>query len=144
MNWGWRIAIFLTCFIGFIMYMVIYSFGVNGELVADDYYNQEVQYQLNIDAQKNGFEFAKEVELSSTENGVLISFPKSFNLSYQKGDISFYRPDNSKLDKSFAMNLGSDNTQNLDQKALAKGFYTVTIQFVSEGKMYLINKEIWV
>lgn len=144
MNWGWRIAIFLTLFIGFIMYMVIYSFGVTNDLVSEDYYNQEIQYQLNIDAQKNALPFSEEVKLTSTEDKVMITFPSDFNLEIEKGDISFYRPDNAKLDKSITLQLDANNSQSINRKEIAGGFYKVTIQFINKGKTYLINKEIWV
>lgn len=144
MNWGWRIAIFLTLFIGFIMYMVIYSFGVTSDLVADDYYNQEIQYQLNIDAQKNALPFTKEVSISSNSEKISVTFPESFDMIIEKGDISFYRPDNAKLDKSIALRLDSNNSQKINKKEIASGFYKVTIQFINKGKTYLINKEIWI
>ena len=144
MSWGWKIAIFLTLFIGFIMSMVIYSFTTTADLVAEDYYNQEIQYQLSIDAQKNALDISKKVSLSTSENEITLKFPESFDLNIEKGDISFYRPENAKLDRSFEFDLNENNEQKINKGKITKGFYKVTIQFISEGKTYLFDKEIWV
>jgi len=144
MNWGWRIAVFLTCFIGFIMYMVIYSFGVENDLVAEDYYNQEIQYQAHIDAQTNALPFNKEVTVSSKTDKVEIQFPADFDITYTDGEISFYRPDDAKLDKKYTLTLTPEKNQIIDKSEIAPGFYKVTIQFTDGEKIYLMNKEIWV
>lgn len=144
MNWGWRIALFLTLFISFILYMVIYSFGRTNDLVSDDYYNQEIQYQKNIDAQENGLYLAREISINSKKDVILIEFPKSFEAKIEKGDISFYRPDNAKLDRSFTMELDQDNTQSIHKSEVASGFYKITIQFIQNGELHLINKEMWI
>jgi len=144
MNWGWRIALFLTLFISFILYMVIYSFGRTNDLVSEDYYNQEIQYQKNIDAQENALSLAKEVKIVSHEDKIVLSFPSSFDSNIEKGDISFYRPDNALLDRSFPMNLGEDNSQTFLKKNIVSGFYKITIQFVKNGELFLINKEMWI
>lgn len=123
--------------------MVIYSFGRTNDLVSEDYYNQEIQYQKNIDAQENGLKLSKELSIVVENEEIKITFPESFNSIVEKGDISFYRPDNAKLDRSFPMNLDDKNTQLIDKKTIVSGFYKITIQFVQEGKLHLINKEMW-
>ena len=144
MNWGWRIALFLTLFISFILYMVIYSFGRTNDLVSEEYYNQEIQYQKNIDAQENALSIAKAVKIVSHEEKIVLLFPYSFDSNIEKGDISFYRPDNALLDRSFPMNLGEDNSQTFLKKNIVSGFYKITIQFVKNGELFLINKEMWI
>ncbi|MGB1039511.1 MAG: FixH family protein [Flavobacteriales bacterium] len=144
MNWGWKITIFLTCFITFILSMVVYSFYTTNDLVAEDYYNQEIHYQQNIDAQKNALPFAKDVTVKGDSKEILVSFPENFDLEIEQGDISFYRPDNAKLDKSFDLKLTQNNTQSLKKTEIISGQYKVTIQFISGDKTYIIKKDIWV
>ena len=144
MNWGWKITIFLTCFITFILSMVVYSFYTTNDLVAEDYYNQEIHYQQNIDAQKNALPFAKDVTVKGDPKEILVSFPENFDLEIEQGNISFYRPDNAKLDKSFDLKLTQNNTQSLNKTEIISGQYNVTIQFISGNKTYIIKKDIWV
>ena len=120
MNWGWRITIFLTCFIAFILSMVVYSFYTTNDLVAEDYYNQEIHYQMNIDAQKNALELSKEVQLTSETEVVKIQFPNDFNINYTDGEISFYRPDDAKLDQKFSLKLSDSNTQTFDKRTYSR------------------------
>jgi hypothetical protein len=53
-TWGHGIALALGCFIGFIFYISFFIFpnGNNSELVSDNYYQDELEYQKVIDAKK--------------------------------------------------------------------------------------------
>mgnify|MGYP000509856137 FL=1 len=55
-NWGTGIVIVIAAFISFIMYFVI-TMSTNNkysyDLVTDNYYQQELQYQKQIEAEKN-------------------------------------------------------------------------------------------
>ena len=122
---------------------MIYSFSTTNDLVAEDYYNQEIQYQDNIDAQKNALPYNKDVTVSSNPDNVIIQFPENFDVKFTDGEISFYRPDNAKLDRKFDLELSPENNQMLDKSKIAPGFYKVTIQFTTGDKHYLMNKDIW-
>ena len=45
MNWGNRIILVFVCFIAFILSMVTRAFQQDFDLVAEDYYAQELNYQ---------------------------------------------------------------------------------------------------
>ena len=53
MNWGYRIIIVFVLFIAGILSMVLYVNSKGADLVAEDYYMQEVNYQDIINAKSN-------------------------------------------------------------------------------------------
>ena len=55
----WRITIVFVVFIGFIVTLVTYTAFLDTDLVAEDYYQQEVNYQDIIKAKKNGLRWLK-------------------------------------------------------------------------------------
>ncbi|MGB1317661.1 MAG: FixH family protein, partial [Flavobacteriales bacterium] len=56
MNWGWGISIFYGSFVVFMLGMVTLAFQQDFDLVADDYYEQEIAYQGRIDQMNNAAE----------------------------------------------------------------------------------------
>jgi hypothetical protein len=53
MNWGYKIAITFILFGALIIFMVVKSFQQNIDLVTDDYYQEELKYQQQIDKLEN-------------------------------------------------------------------------------------------
>lgn len=141
MNWGWKIAVFMGAFIVFIMSMVVMSFGNKIDLVSEDYYQKELAFQDMIDAKQNASEFEKEVSIKQTEDGLEVSFPETFNKTIETGSITFFRPDNSALDLKKELNLAASK-QLIDYTGFKPGFYSVFIDFTSNGKAYHIEKSL--
>ena len=53
MNWGKGVTIAFILFVGFIMFMVVGAFRENFDLVSDDYYLEEINYQDKINQKAN-------------------------------------------------------------------------------------------
>jgi len=143
-NWGWGIAIFLTCFIAFILYFVIYSFGNKYDLEYEDYYPRELVHQQEIDATKNALPFAKDIKIKSTETSVEVNFPAKFTKQITEGMVTFFRPSDKDLDKDFKLNLDSKNSQSIDINEFKTGFYNVIIEFKDSEKSYYLKKGIYI
>ena len=141
MNWGWKIAIFMTAFIAFIMSMVIMAFGNKIDLVSEDYYQKELDYQEVIDAKSNAIDITSQVSIKQNENDLELTFPDSFNETITEGKISFYRADNSALDQTKTLNL-VDFKQLITNEGFEFGYYSVFIDFTAEGKAYHIEKSL--
>ena len=53
LNWGNWIAVAYSVFVLFIIAMVYLAFGEKWDLVAENYYEQEIQYQDKINSIEN-------------------------------------------------------------------------------------------
>ena len=82
-NWGTAIVIAFVCFISFIMYFVI-RMSTNEkyehDLVVEDYYQQELKFQSDIDKETNSKSLETNVSWTKTADGVKITFPKDFDI----------------------------------------------------------------
>lgn len=143
-NWGTGIAIAIVAFIGFIMYFVITMSTDNTyshDLVTDKYYQQELKYQQEIDAEKNASVLKENIKLSKTPQGLQIKFPDDFSSKEIKGKVFLYRPSNKQLD--FEMPISITNTYLLvPEKRLLGGRWNITISWTYKNTAYLFKKEL--
>ncbi len=135
-NWGTGIIIFLVLFFISIFWFVFFSFSTQQDLVEEDYYPKELQYNEHLQKQKNVKELGAEVSYEITEESLIFNFPKNQNYSKIKGQIIMYRPSNKKLDQTYSIQLDTLNRQMLSTSKLLKGKYIVKIGWSYEGKAF--------
>lgn len=138
-NWGTGIVLSFIAFIAFILYFVVLSFrdpASNHDLVTDDYYKKELNYQQDLDASRNLEQFGGGVQALITEDGLLIEFPAAMEAAKINGTVSLYRPSNKQLD--FETPIQLSNKQMLIPKSrLLDGRWDIRISWTYEGKPYL-------
>jgi len=143
-NWGTGIAIAIVAFMSFILYMVITMSTNNSysyDLVTEKYYQKELGFQDEINAEKNAIEFKEKVIFKRTKEGLKIKFPESFSSENVKGKVFLYRPSNKHLD--FEIPISISNTYLLvPEKRLLDGRWNINLAFKYNNKEYLIKKEI--
>ncbi|MEO1013328.1 MAG: FixH family protein, partial [Bacteroidota bacterium] len=101
LNWGTGIVLAFIGFIGFILFFVVrmnMDDSANHDLVTDEYYQKELAYQKEIDAETNAKNLEEPITLTKTQKGLLIQFPKNLKEENIKGTVSLYRPSNKHLD----------------------------------------------
>jgi hypothetical protein len=81
MNWGKGIVIALTLFIGFISFLVVKIMSQDVDLVSEDYYKQEIDYEARIQKEQNGLNNAAKIELIDQEAYVVVQLPDSSSLT---------------------------------------------------------------
>ena len=143
-NWGTGIVISFILFIGFIMYMVITMMSgdkYNHDLVTEEYYKKEINYQEEIDAEKNAQLLSENIEVKTSSKGVEIYFPKDLKFKEIKGIINFYRPSNKKLDFNIPIDLKSHSLIILNEKVV-EGKWGIIIDWKYEGVKYLFKDKI--
>jgi hypothetical protein len=138
-NWGHAIAIVFILFAGYILYFVYQSFQTNVDLVAEDYYAQEVAFQERIDQSANAEPWKNDVTVGLTEDGIALAFPIKFASAI--GEVKFYRPDAKDLDRAFPLELNEQGTMMVSAQVLKQGRYTVQLSWSSEGVDYFLTKE---
>jgi len=79
-NWGTAVVIAFVCFAAFILTFVFLATTqkkYDHELVTQNYYEQEIHLQNDIDSQNLANKLQYNLEISSSNKGVLIHFPES-------------------------------------------------------------------
>ena len=142
MNWGWKIVFLYSAFIIMTLSMVFYFMSQDVELVADDYYKQEIEYQDQIDKISNTKALNKPIgyEYSSRQHTVKLSFPEVYLHNTLNGKIHFYRPSNSSEDKIFDLKVNDSCEQVISIASLSRGLWKIKINWNSGGKEFYDEK----
>ena len=138
MNWGKGIALALTLFIGFIMYMVITMMSTSIDLESDDYYEKEINYSSELDAIGRDRKFKNRPTFLETENHFVIKINSDNEL--KNVELYLRRPNNEKDDKTFLIK-GTNNFM-LAKKELVKGIYHVVLSYELNSESYIQKHEI--
>ena len=144
LNWGTGIVIAFIGFISFIMYFVV-NMNANKkydyDLVTDDYYHEELQYQQVIDKEKNALDLKENVSWTRTDEGMRIAFPQDFNPKQIKGKVFLYRPSNERLDIEIDISL-SDSYLLIPDNRLLDGRWNILVDWSYQGKNYAYKEKI--
>ncbi|MCG2612457.1 FixH family protein [Flavobacterium sp. SM15] len=141
-NWGTGIVIAFGLFMTFILYFVFKvqsDSQYDHEMVTEEYYKKELVFQQQLDKSQHAYDLKDKLMITSQKDGLLISFPKTFDYTKIKGKVSFYRPSNQKMDFEKTISL-SDSNLLIPKTDLVGGRWDITIDWEYEGVGYL-NKQ---
>jgi hypothetical protein len=143
-NWGTGIVLAFIGFIAFIMYFIV-SMNINDkydhDLVSEDYYADELQYQNDINKLKNSKDLETNISYQKNTDGLLIKFPKDIDYKQIKGKVFLYRPSNKQLDFEAAISLSNPYLL-IPDKRLVDGRWNIKIDWQYKGKSYLFKESI--
>lgn len=143
-NWGTAIVIAFVCFISFIMYFVISmstNRKYNHDLVVEDYYGEELQFQDDIDKEEHSKTLSTNISWKKTNEGIQISFPKNLDYNKIEGKVFLYRPSNKQLDFETPISLSNHNLL-IPDKRLLDGRWNIKIDWQYNNNNYLYKSEI--
>jgi hypothetical protein len=143
-NWGTGIVIAFIAFISFIMYFVV-NMNVNKkydhDLVTEDYYNKELEFQNDIDKETNAKNLVENLSWQKTTEGLVITFPETLIKENITGKVFLYRPSNKQFDFETELSLSNHNLL-IPDKRLLDGRWNIKVDWQYNGKSYLYKKEI--
>ncbi len=138
MNWGNKIVLAFVCFAAFIGYMVTKAFQEDFDLVAEDYYAQEINYQQKLVKKANTREFGQVVEIQQGREYVLLDFADV----KATGTIQFYHPSREIFDKTYDIELVG-GVQKIAKQDLVPGNYRININWTTNGHDFLQESKIF-
>lgn len=143
-NWGTGVVIAFILFISFIMYFVISmntDKSLDHDLVDENYYKQELEFQNDINKEKNAKTLAFKVTWKKTTEGIVISFPADFEDKDITGKVFLYRPSNKQLDFETTILLSNHNLL-IPDKRLLDGRWNIKIDWSYKDTNYMLKEEI--
>lgn len=141
MNWGKWIVVSFVLFAIFIGTLVVVCVRQDINLVASDYYKQELVFQKQIDRENNTLVLKIKPDINVVNSSIQISF-RDFK-DIQSGELKLFRPSNEKLDQVFELNPTSDTIQNFILKVSEPGLYKAQLKWSMSGKEYYLKKNIY-
>jgi hypothetical protein len=144
MSWGWKIVLVYAVFVVMTLSMVVYFMGHKVDLVAEDYYKQEIEYQDQIDkiANTQALQTPIALEFSANRQTISLHFPSTQLQSDLVGRIQFYRPSDSSMDRMLDLAIDQEGKQLIGVEGFAGGLWRVKISWTVGGKAYYDEKVI--
>lgn len=143
LNWGHYILIFFICYISLLIYTVIKSRSIDHSLVADNYYQYDINYQKQFDAVTNRKYLKEDLQIyQDNENQTLIlDFgEEKVNLS---GQLSLYRADDQSKDIIIDFTLIEQNTYSYPLINLHSGRWKVKVEWSDKNRKYYKDQSIY-
>ena len=144
-NWGTGIVIAFALFITFILYFVFKvqsDSQYDNELVVDEYYKQELKFENQMTKEQNAIDMTEKISISTSEEGINITFPSDLDLTKVTGKVSLYRPSNQKLDFEVPISLSGPHLL-IPKSNLVGGRWDISLDWTYEGKEFLNKKTIY-
>jgi len=133
--WAWGTATVYSLFAAGTIGFVVFASTQKVELVSEDYYKNELNYQQKIDRIHRTNTLAETVQWQLTEDGKTVNFHFP-TPNVTKAIIKFYRPSSSSLDKEFSVIPDSDGNFRISVESLAKGMWRIKIEWSENDKTY--------
>ncbi|MEN9929328.1 MAG: hypothetical protein RLZZ231_1249 [Bacteroidota bacterium] len=144
-NWGTSIVIAFASFMLFILFFV-YKVQSNSkydnELVVEEYYKHDANYQQELAKLQNGADLEEKPVFTQTAEGITITFPVAFDFKKIAGNVSFYRSSNKKLDFEVPISMTSP-TLLIPKKRLLGGLWDITINWKYNSVEYISKETIY-
>jgi len=141
-NWGTGIVIGIIVFVVISVSMTVIFMTQDVDLVADKYYENSLQYQVEIDKQSRTKSLDEQVKINFNGEIINILFPSTYLSKNISGDIYFYRPSNSKLDFKLPLELNEEGNQLILAKNFDKGFWRLKLNWTMDGNGYYNERAI--
>lgn len=146
MNWGIKLTLVIVVFIALMAIMVVYSFRQDLNMVTDNYYEKDLQYQEQIEKIKNTQSLIEKPKVlyRSTDKLISITFPERIYDQDIEGEIQLFRPSDHNMDKSYKISLDEYGHQAIHVAALSRGEWYVKLmwtdlhdEFYDEVKIFI-------
>jgi nitrogen fixation protein FixH len=122
-HWGIGIAVVYGAFMLIMVGFVVASRFQRSDLVARDYYEQEVKYQEQIDRLKRTAELGHQISAAydrHTDN-IVVTYPLGLTREHVTGTILMFRPANAAYDRSYDISLDQQYRQLINCDRLPRG-----------------------
>jgi hypothetical protein len=135
-NWGTKLMMVFGIFVLGMVSLVVMSMRQKVELVAKNYYQDELRYQevLNATALANGLSAA--VKVTKEAGFVTVQLPQEMAAGPVQGKIFFYCPSDAKKDRHIPLSIDGKGLQAVGLQQLVPGKYLVKIAWEFNKQQY--------
>ena len=137
----------ITAFVIFILgtvALIVISISSSTDLVAADYYEQEIRYQDQLDRLKR----AQSLPVRATavydgaRHAIKLSLPREHASDGTHGAIHLYRPSTAGLDQRWELKLDVSGSQTLNGADLHPGLWKVKVAWTVANQDYAIEESV--
>ncbi len=137
-GWGRGIFFLYGGFVVFILALVFFVSYQDIELVDENYYQQELAYQDQIDRVNRTSRLSGQMSVTYDRPSgmILIDYPVDSVGQALSGTVVMVRPSNSGLDREFPVAIDSLGRQYIDAAQMAKGLWRTRVSWANGTEGY--------
>ncbi|HWH70817.1 MAG TPA: FixH family protein [Candidatus Sulfotelmatobacter sp.] len=137
------IAFFAVAIAGCVSF-VIFCSRHPADLVAADYYEQEMRYQGQLDRMQRAqrLDRAASVAYDAASKLITVSVPQGGKASELAGTIQLYRPSTAGLDRQLKFAPNANGVQTIDASGLQPGLWKIRVSWTTDNQEYLIDQRV--
>ena len=140
MNWGKWIVVSFVLFAMFIGTLVVFCVRQDSPLVSQQYYQEELDYQNQIERIENANALAESPEITIVNDSLRITYIRFSEM--ENGKIKLFRPSDPRLDRQYDLLNSTQESQAFSIGDLQKGLYKARLLWEQDGKEFYIEKTI--
>jgi len=140
----WPVAIiaYFILFISAMVTWIVYASHQKLDLVSKDYYEQEIQFQKQVDRLNNTAQFRHDVAIryDLAAQTITLKLPPGHAKEAVLGRIHLYRPSDASLDEVTALAVDISGAQTVNVSKLQPGFWKVQLYWRVKDQEYYFNQ----
>lgn len=141
-RWGVGLVIAFLAFAAGVVVMVVVSMNREVDLVADDYYQQELRHEQQIQSTRRTDALGDSLHVHLVGTSLLCTLPSVFNPDSTQGTLTFYRPADRKMDFVVPLLLTQGNSQAVDVGTLERGLWRIKVRWTFRQTEYFKEEAI--
>lgn len=143
-TWGNAIFLVMSAFILLMTSFMIRAASNQEELVAENYYEQEIEYQGQIDKLNMTSTLSQAVRMTVEGSELVIEMPVDVRDKTITGELYLQRPSDSRADERMPIVLDANGTMRVALDERLKGAYNIQLDWSADGTAYLSKDRIYV
>lgn len=136
MSWGKKIALLYISFVTLIVSMVAMAMNQRVDLVASDYYEQEIKYQNKIHKIERTRALNSSLKWEIEDDKIKFIFPSEMTEKLKSASVYFFRPSNAEMDQKIELNNDTTSIRIINTEKLSKGIYKIQIDWKALEEEY--------
>ncbi len=142
--WPLSIIAFFTLAVLACAGFIVFCSRHPADLVAADYYEQEIRYQSQMDRVRHAQQSAQpaSVAYDPSARRITVSFPEDHSITNVAGTIHLYRPSDATLDRQLKLEPGPSGVQIIDATGLLPGLWKVRVSWTLDRQDYFLDQQV--
>jgi len=142
--WPLGIALALLTFAGGLIALIVAAISGNSDLVVEDYYEQEIRYNQQLDrlARTESVANAIAIRYDPDLGAVILTFPEDHTGPDLIGEVHLYRPSAAGMDRKVPLTVNAAGMQVIPAGDLAPGLWEVKIRWTLQGEDYYLEQRL--
>jgi nitrogen fixation protein FixH len=140
--WPYGIIAFFILLLCGIATVLVIATTHRESMVSENYYEQELKFQDQIDGAARAQKCGARVQLDSRAGHLLVTVPAGQAAHEAAGTIEFFRPSAAELDCQFPLALNADGVQTVDVSKLRPGLWKVFVKWTAGGQGYYLEQKL--